>query len=173
VEAALTRLDEVRQAAVDLRGAEDRRLLVAYVVFEPGRELPARELRQRLSETLPRYMVPGLLVALPGLPLTPSGKVDRRALPDPPTTVRRERAHEAPLPGREETVAGVWREVLATENVGRHDNFFELGGNSLQSIRAAIEIERRVGGRVDAREFFFRTLAQLAGTIETAEGKRA
>ncbi|MDZ7781366.1 MAG: phosphopantetheine-binding protein [Gemmatimonadota bacterium] len=75
-----------------------------------------------------------------------------------------ERGYEAPRPGFESVIADVWRDLLEVERVGRHDNFFELGGHSLLSIRATVEVEERSGRALDPRDFFFRSLAQLAAT---------
>jgi len=163
VEAALVALEGIRDAVVVTRGSPDNLRLVAYVLVDPGFGLLAREIRERLGERLPGYMIPGIVTTLEALPLTASGKVDRKALPDPFLRKTDGREHEPPKGDREELVAEVWRGLLGVEQVSRGDNFFELGGHSLQSIQAVAEIERRSGLRIDPREFFFSTLAQLAG----------
>ncbi len=94
--------------------------------------LDAAGLRTFLKEQLPPYMVPTDFVVLDALPLTPNGKVDRKALPAPGSTARSpERRHTAPRTAIEETVAGIWAQLLRVKQVGVHDNFFELGGHSL------------------------------------------
>ena len=164
VEAALERLPAVRQAAVDVRGDQDNRRLVAYVVFNGQKELTSTELRRELNRTLPPYMIPALVVPLTELPLTANGKVDYKALPNPLDRHRAARVHEAPVGDVEVAIASVWSQLLGVK-VGRHDNFFELGGHSLLSIRAVTKIEAELGLRVDPRLFFFQTLHQISAGV--------
>src|SRR5262249_14250288 len=105
--------------------------LVAYVV--PGGPTPAVEkLRAFLLEHLPDYMAPAAFVVLDAFPLTPNGKMDRKALPDPERgRLAPEQAFVAARNPVEETLAGIWADVLGVPRVGIHDNFFELGGHSL------------------------------------------
>ena len=112
--------------------AKGDKQLVAYVV---GKHAPAptvTQLRRFLQEKLPDYMVPATFVWLDAFPLTPNGKVDRRALP-PPDGLRPEleSAYVAPRSEVERTIATIWQEVLHLEKLGTHDNFFDLGGHSL------------------------------------------
>jgi amino acid adenylation domain-containing protein len=163
IEAALEGLDEIRQAVVAARGEAQDRRLVAYIVFEQGRDLLAGEIRRALGTTLPAYMVPGLVVPLDGFSLTPNGKVDRNALRDPLEAVASvERGHEPPEGPVEGAIAAVWLELLGVGQVGRHDNFFELGGHSLLAMRAVAEVDRRSAVRIHPRDMFFRSLSQLA-----------
>jgi amino acid adenylation domain-containing protein len=167
VEAALEALPGIRQAAVVAHGeAEDRRL-VAYVVVAPGAAPTTTEIRRALRQTLPAYMVPGLVVSLDAFPLTPNGKVDRRALPDPlvASATRGPQAYQPPVGPVEEAIAAVWQGLLTLDRVSRHDNFFELGGHSLLSIRAVAAIETELGHRIDPRVFYFQSLAQIADGI--------
>ena len=165
IETALERLDEVRQAIVEARGTEADRRLIAFVKFETGKSLLAGEIRRSLKDSLPSFMIPALVVEVDEFPLTPNGKIDRTGLADPISQGSPVRQYQEPEPGLEETVADVWRELLAVPRVGRHDNFFELGGHSLLSIQATVEIERRSGHSLDPRDFFFRSLAELAATV--------
>ncbi len=137
IEATLVEHPGVREAAVVARDeAAGARRLVAYVVPAAARagEADLESLRLWLAERLPAYMVPTAWVALESLPITPNGKVDRRALPAPPP-VRAAGAYVAPRNSVEELVAGIWADLLETERVGRHDNFFKLGGYSLVAAR--------------------------------------
>ncbi len=171
IETVLEELEEVRQAVVMARGeAEDRRL-VAYVVFTEGRELLAAEIRKSLGGKLPQYMVPGIVVPLEAFPLTPSGKVDRKALPDPlfSELLTASREYEAPVGEIEEALAGVWTEVLEVERVGRHDNFFELGGHSLRIPQVASRLRERFGPLNIIIFFEHPTLAGLAEVIANGE----
>ena len=92
-------------------------------------------LRAHLSSALPEYMVPAAYVQLDALPLTASGKLDRKALPDTQDSAYSRREYEAPVGEVETTLAQIWSEVLGVERVGRHDNFFDLGGHSLLAVR--------------------------------------
>jgi amino acid adenylation domain-containing protein len=166
IEAVLATLASVRQAVVVPRdaGASDLRL-VAYVVYQPGEDLTVSEVRRHLRATLPDYMIPSLVVAIAAIPLTPNGKVDRAALPDPFQAAAAQTAHyEPPTSAMEVLLASVWTEVLKVERVGLNDNFFDLGGHSLLSLRVAAAVATRSGWRMDPRTLFFQTLGQLAAT---------
>jgi len=166
IEAVLATLPAVRQAVVVARdaGSSDRRL-VAYVVYQPGEDLTVSEVRRHLRGELPDYMIPSLVVALDAIPLTPNGKVDRAALPDPFRDANLPVAHyEPPVSEMEQRLAAIWSDVLKIERVGVHDNFFELGGHSLLSLRVATAIQAQSGWRMDPRTLFFQTLGQIAAT---------
>lgn len=166
IEAVLATLETVRQAVVVARDASpsDRRL-VAYIVYEPGEDLTVSEVRRHLRSKLPDYMIPALVVAIPSVPLTPNGKVDRAALPDPFRDAAVASAeYEPPLAPMEVLLASVWSDVLQVERIGLNDNFFDLGGHSLLSLRVAAAVATRSGWRMDPRALFFQTLGQLAAT---------
>ena len=137
IEAALAQHPAVRETVVIVREdipGEPR--LVAYVVpaQEPGPT--CRELRRFLEKQLPAAMVPATFVMLETLPLTPSGKVDRRALPQPdPSRPALEDHYVAPRTPIEQQVVAIWCHLLGLERVGIHDNFFELGGHSLLAMQ--------------------------------------
>jgi Phosphopantetheine attachment site/AMP-binding enzyme C-terminal domain len=165
-------LEVVRQAVVVARdaGSSDRRL-VAYVVYQPGEDLTVSEVRRHLRVTLPEYMVPSLVVVMDSIPLTPNGKVDRAALPNPFGNAEAANAqYEAPTTEMEQLLVGVWSDVLKVERVGVHDNFFDLGGHSLLSLRVAAAVAARSGWRMDPRVLFFQTLGQIAATATSAGG---
>ncbi|PYS76409.1 MAG: hypothetical protein DMF66_14910 [Acidobacteria bacterium] len=126
IELALGEHTAVRRAVAAVTGEGAGRRLVAYVAAEDGRSPTAEELRRHAAATLPEYMVPQLFVTLPELPLTPTGKVDRRALPAP-EQFRQETSdpYVAPRGGTEEVLAELWRELLPGQAVGVHDNFFD------------------------------------------------
>ena len=154
------------------------RRLVAYVVGRDGESPGLEELRGRLKESLPEYMVPSAFVMLESLPLTPNGKVDRRALPAPGGD-RPElgAAYVAPRTQVEEVLAAIWSAVLGLERIGVHDNFFALGGDSILSLRVvAMAGERGLGVEL-ADLFRHQTIAELAVAIrlteEDAEGGRS
>ncbi|HEX8694770.1 MAG TPA: non-ribosomal peptide synthase/polyketide synthase, partial [Longimicrobium sp.] len=171
IEAALLRHPGVREAVVLAR--EDRpgeKRLVAYVVADawPG----ADALRAHLSARLPDYMVPGALVELDALPLTPSGKVDRRALPAPELAA--ERPYVAPRTAAEEVLAEIWSAVLGVERVGAEDNFFELGGHSLVATRVVSRARHAFGVELPLRAVFeAQTVRALAARVEALRGSEA
>jgi amino acid adenylation domain-containing protein len=124
-------------------------------------------LRESLRRRLPPYMVPSAFVVLDGLPLTANGKLDRDALPVPELQAYSSAEYEAPRGEIEETLAGIWRDLLRAERIGRNDNFFELGGHSLLIVRM-IDRLHRMSLFADVRQVYeSRTLAALASTLET------
>jgi amino acid adenylation domain-containing protein len=170
IETALLACDGVREAVViareDVPG--DKRL-IAYVVPHDGVELSAGALRERLSRELPDYMLPGALVRLAALPLTPNGKLDRHALPPPDHAAVASRAYEAPAGEIEQTLAGIWQQLLGLERVGRHDHFFELGGHSLLAMQLASRLRQARGVDLSLRQLFAHpTLSALARTLPGA-----
>jgi acyl carrier protein len=159
IEAALREREDVRECAVvareDVPG--DRRL-VAYVA---GQARPD-ELRAHLRRTLPEHMVPGAFVFLDRLPLTPSGKLDRGALPVPELAPAEDQ-YVAPLTPLEAEMAAIWAEVLRVERVGRDHGFFQLGGHSLLLLRLQARIRERLGRQVSVVDLFrFPTVASLS-----------
>jgi len=131
IEAALLDDWSVTQAVVVARedSPGDKRL-AAYVVGARGTAVDIGELRARLKQTLPDYMIPSAFVVLEALPLTPNGKIDRRALPAPEMQTASS-GYVAPRTATEQVLASIWCEVLKVERVGIEDNFFALGGHSL------------------------------------------
>ena len=171
VAAALARHPAVREAIVVAResGAGERRL-AAYAV-PAGEPWPAvAELRAFLRESLPAYMVPADLVLLDALPKTPTGKVDRRALPEPAGAAAPEPEGWAPPSTPvEELLAEIWRQLLGIERVGIYDDFFDLGGHSLLAPQLLSRIEELFGVALALRTLFEApTVAQLATVIEQA-----
>src|SRR5690606_21480637 len=118
--------------------------LVAYVVRAPGERIVSGVLLDTLREVLPTYMVPAAVVELDAFPLNTSGKLDRKALPEPTFETREFRAPSTPI---EEIVAGVFADVLGVQRVGADDDFFALGGNSL----IVTQVAARVGQALDAQ----------------------
>ena len=165
IEARLSTLPGVNEVVVVAREDEpgDQRLVAYYV---GSASVEAEGLRAHAQEALPESMVPAAYVRLEALPLTSSGKLDRRALPAPDGSSYVTRGYESPRGEVEEALAGIWSEVLKREQVGRHDNFFELGGHSLMAVTVA-ERMRRAGLHSDVRALFMsRTLAELASAVD-------
>ena len=169
IEARLAEHAGVREVVVAARGdgPGDARL-VAY--WAGARELDPGALRAHLAERLPEHMVPAAYVRLEALPLLPSGKVDRQALPAPDGEAFAARGFEAPAGETEGALAEIWAELLGVERVGRHDHFFELGGHSLLATRLVVRIGRHMGTTIALKDVFDApVLADLASRIVQAE----
>ncbi|WP_329793948.1 amino acid adenylation domain-containing protein [Lentzea sp. DG1S-22] len=157
VEALLTTHGDVRAAAVVALASGTGKRLVAYVVTDAT----TAELRAFLREQLPDYLVPSAFVTLDALPLTANGKLDRRALPEPPAP-EADGAHVAPRTEGERALAGIWERLLGAARVGVHDNFFELGGDSIASLQVVARARAAGLGLAVADLFTHQTVAELA-----------
>ena len=167
IQARLAQIDGVQETVVvareDVPG--DKRLVAYYT----GERLDIDLLRSHLLEHLPDYMVPAVFVHLDALPLSPNGKLDRKALPAPDQQSLKIREYEAPVGEVEITLARLWAELLNVERVGRHDHFFELGGHSLLAV-SLIGRLRQEGMEADVRSLFEHpTLAGYAAITERME----
>jgi len=174
VAAALTSHPLLAQAYVSTdRDAQGAVRLVGYVVPGDSRRVPSGAmLRAHLSEQLPAYMVPQAFVVLDALPLTPTGKVDSRALP-PVRALESAAPYVAPEGALEERLAEIWREVLGLPRVGREDDLFDLGGHSLTVARIAARIRAELGNELGVPDLFDHpTIAVLAAWLAGDDGSR-
>jgi amino acid adenylation domain-containing protein len=176
IEAALTRHPDLRTATVVVREQlpGDKRL-VAFATLRGNSAPTTEELRNFLKTKLPEYMLPSKFEYLSTLPLTPSGKVDRRALPslgDPSPPSNRE--YVAPRTDLEKKLARIWAEVLKLDRVGIHDNFFDLGGYSLLAVKLLKSVERLSSVNVSLASLFraptIKDLADLLSAPHIQEG---
>ena len=180
IETCLLTHDAVARALVVVRedSLGDARL-TAYVV--PRASMPsASVLREHLRAVLPEYMLPQHYVHLLEIPLLPNGKIDRSSLPLPtPVEVAHNDSFAAPRTDSELGIAAIWMELLGVDRVGVHDNFFDLGGHSLLAMSAVLQIEQKVGLKLNVRRIIFETLGQLAslparaGSVVVPENLRA
>ncbi len=169
IEAALSNCADILDATVIVR--EDRpgdRRLVAYIVSKPDAQVSVVTLKDELRAELPEYMVPSAFVFLPVMPLSPSGKVDRNALPVPESgRAGLENAYTAPTNDTESTLAEIVGSLLGIDRVGIHDNFFELGGHSLLATQFISRVRNAFGVALALRAVFEKpTVAELAQEIE-------
>ncbi|MFE3873982.1 non-ribosomal peptide synthase/polyketide synthase [Kitasatospora sp. NPDC059146] len=173
VEAALLDLPGVAAAAVAaVPDGHGHTRLAAYLVFADGAARTAADLRAALRRTLPDHLVPSSYTALEALPLSTSGKLDRRALPAPEVHVT-EREFVAPRTPEEQTLAAIWAEVLGLPRVGATDNFFELGGDSILSIQA-VSRARAAGLLIGSQDVFrHQSVADLAAACLAAAARPA
>lgn len=172
VEAALAALPGVRSAAAAVRH-DGRGLprLVGYVVpADAGAPPAAAELRRGLQDFLPHYSIPAQTVVVPALPLSPNGKVDRKALPDPPEHTGNDASAE-PETDTQRRLAALWNEILGQNPTGPDDGFFELGGDSFAALRLVRAIEQRYGVRVALMDLYRNpTVARLAEHVDALAG---
>jgi amino acid adenylation domain-containing protein/non-ribosomal peptide synthase protein (TIGR01720 family) len=169
VETALARHPAVEAAAARVVEHEGHKRLVGYAVPRAGAELPeAADWRAFLSSTLPDHLVPALVMPLEQLPLGATGKLDRRALPEPVWSAPAARGDRAPSTDAEKTLAAIWSEVLGVPEVQADDNYFALGGDSILGIQL-VSAARRAGLALTPRHLFtHQTLAELALAAEHA-----
>lgn len=176
----------VASALVTVRGKGSEKLLVAYVVFAAGKDVaasshtagvatsglpfaqaPVDALREHLRLNLPDYMIPSAFVALESMPVTPNGKIDRKALPDPSEADFLRIAYIPPGNEVEADLCLIWQELLGVERVGLADNFFDLGGHSLLITRLAARIAEVFQVGISLQEAFTtQNLGELANLIE-------
>ncbi|WP_420129475.1 amino acid adenylation domain-containing protein [Longimicrobium sp.] len=169
IEARLVSHPGVREGvALALDDGAGGKRLVAYFV---GEALESQALRAHLAAQLPEYMVPAAFVRLDALPVTPNGKLDRRALPAPGANAFAARTYEAPVGDTERALAEIWSELLGTERVGRRDNFFALGGHSLLAVRVLSRVRQALGVEVSPGTLFEQpVLADFAAGLAKARG---
>jgi amino acid adenylation domain-containing protein/non-ribosomal peptide synthase protein (TIGR01720 family) len=182
IEATLKQHAWVRDAVVVARSDDDgaqargEKRLAAYVVVEAERKPGAKELREFLAERLSEQMLPSAFVFLDALPVTPNGKVDRRALPAPDFSqgdaAQTDRAGDVPRTHAERILAGIWAELLKLERVGRGDNFFDVGGDSILSIQVVARA-KQAGLLLTPRQIFEHpTIGALARVVETVSRRQ-
>ncbi|WP_025721602.1 condensation domain-containing protein, partial [Paenibacillus sp. 1-18] len=165
VESQLLKVEPVREAVVMARADETgQKQMVAYYVA--GQELGAgelrNELRSELGRELPSYMVPSYFVQLEQMPLSPNGKIDRKALPAPEGSLQSGADYAEPRTAPERALVGVWQSVLGVQTVGILDNFFDLGGDSIKAIQIASRAFQ-AGYKLDMKDLFlYPTVATLA-----------
>lgn len=143
IETRLAEYPGVQEVAVVVRQEqESEKRLVAYYTAEE--EIGIEQMRWHLGMRLPEYMVPAAYVRLPRMPLTPSGKLDRQALPSPDLSKQMQHQYVAPITSIERIICEIWQSVLQVERVGIHDNFFDLGGHSLAMVRVREQIRKKL-----------------------------
>ena len=172
VEARLASHPDVRSSCVVIREiAKGVHRLIAYVECAADK-FSSEELRLHIRATLPAYMVPEAFVRLDALPLSPNGKIDRKALPAPALAADGLSRHIAPRNFIEETIAQIWTELLGAPNVGVNDNFFELGGHSLLAARIVSRIRSIFAIELPLRALLeLPDLADLAARVDAARGR--
>ncbi|KAF3884397.1 non-ribosomal peptide synthetase [Tolypothrix campylonemoides VB511288_2] len=149
IEALLSQHPTVQHTVVIAKDIAGDKRLVAYLVPQAQTTPALSELRSFLKQQLPEYMVPSYFMVLDAFPLTPNGKVDRKALPTPDQTRIEAQAYVAPRNEVERILSHVWQEVLNLERVGVNDNFFELGGHSLLVVQVHSKLNQKLLGNIN------------------------
>ena len=164
IESSLKQHSKVREAVVIAGDFAGEKRLIAYLVVQPDQTIKVNELRTHLQQSLPDYMIPSAFVVLEQLPLTPSGKIDRRQLPVP-DDARPElgETYVAPRTPLEQEMARIWERVLKVKSVGIYDNFFALGGHSLLATQVISRVNESLQIELPLRMMFEQpTIAGLA-----------
>jgi acyl-coenzyme A synthetase/AMP-(fatty) acid ligase/acyl carrier protein len=174
IESALLRVPNIRAAAVAVRGGSSAdRQLVAFVAAETPDVFDGDVARTALRDSLPDYMIPSVVVALPELPLNANGKIDRKALPDLVTLPERTDL-VAPDNETERAVCEACSQALGVDRVSALDNFFAIGGHSLAVMQMATRLSQRLGATIPlALVYQTETLRELASAIDAAAALRA
>ena len=171
IEACLHAHAQIDSAVVVARGEAVNRQLVAFYRARDGAQPTADDLRIHLRQTLPAHMIPQVFAALPAIPLTPGGKVDRRALERLDLTLQPDRRHVAARTPLEQQLVDVWAQVLKLTgaSIGVYDNFFEIGGHSLLATQLLAQIRNRFDVDLPFRTLFDGAdIATIAAAIDAA-----
>ncbi|MBD2493308.1 non-ribosomal peptide synthetase [Nostoc sp. FACHB-280] len=172
IESLLLQHPLVQEAVVILSETDNNSRLVAYITTTEKSANVAEEVREYLKNRLPNYMIPSQIMVLDQFPLTANGKLNRRTLPAPNTTVST--ALEMPITSTEELLASLWQGLLKIQSVGRSDNFFELGGHSLLATQLVARIRDSFGVELPVRKIFEQSiLSELAREIDKASASVA
>lgn len=165
VETAISNCAGIKMAlAVSCKDEEGKQYLAAYVTGEAASDTEA--IRRQLSVVLPAYMIPSFIVPLKEFPLTPNGKIDRKALPDPSVAAQEQVQYEPPATPLEATLVEIWQDILMISRVGVLDNLFRAGGDSLKATRIMYQVYKRLNLDVTLKQIFdYPTIRQLAGLL--------
>lgn len=156
-------------AATDKRDESGRQYLVGYYTCDDANCIDDKELRGYLATKLPKYMVPNYFVHLSEMPMTPSGKTDRKNLPLPKFTMQASE-YVPPITETEKKIAEIWAEALKAERVGRTDDFFELGGDSLLAISVVLRLQEEFETEISARDIMENsTPERLADVVDRSK----
>nr|WP_196769786.1 non-ribosomal peptide synthetase/type I polyketide synthase [Vibrio coralliilyticus] len=173
IEHAIVDIDGVKEACVLLQkqqtGSQQRQFLIGYYRLEEHAQLTETMISEQLSQRLPEYMLPTHVVQLESFPLTPNGKLDKKALPIP--TSAPQETYEAPTNDIETEICAIWTEILGVEQVGVTDDFFKIGGDSISSIQIASRI-RKIGFNCQVKSIFeYRTIRRLCEHLGSTQAQ--
>ena len=169
IESVIIKHEAVAECAVAVKEytAVDKRI-VAYVRFEGHQHLTMTDVRRYLRDYLPDYMIPQLLVELDAVPLTPNGKIDRKALPDPYHSLASDDKMLEPNTPVEKALAELWQKAIGVEQVSLDSYFFDIGGHSMLSMQVIYKIDEVFGIRLKPTDMVLNTLEQIAAMLPQA-----
>jgi amino acid adenylation domain-containing protein len=173
IELELNKHPSIRETSVIAHEPKDgEKVLIAYFVSNHEKPVNSTQLRRFLSKKLPEYMLPAAFIGIETMPLTPTGKVDRRALPTPEwSRIDLETTYEGPRTHIEEMLVDIWSQVLGIEHIGIHDNFFDLGGHSMLAVRLSALIEEGSGRNLPLMAIYSNPTIEQQAKIILQEGK--
>ncbi|WP_261854730.1 non-ribosomal peptide synthetase [Vibrio spartinae] len=152
-------------------GSADKQLVGYYTAIDTHAVPDVATLKAELTARLPAHMVPAVYVVIDTMPLTPNGKVNRKALPEPDISAVVRHEYQAPVGDAEQQLAEIWSALLGVDQVGRADNFFELGGHSLLAVRMVSRVREQLGRELSLTTLFSQsTLHEVAALLEDAQG---
>jgi acyl carrier protein len=159
--------DDIKTAIVMQRQTQKHeKYLCAYIVAETT--ISSSDLREFLAKELPEFMIPSVFMQIDSIPLTPSGKVNRKALEKMGRQLQLGTTYVAPQDDFEKNIADIWKEVLSVQKVGIHDNYFDLGGNSFNIIHISTRLKENMGVEIPVIELFrYTTVKALAAHLKT------
>jgi amino acid adenylation domain-containing protein len=171
IEATLNKYHDIEETVViTTENAKKEKSIVAYYIAKNQADLSGQNLKEFLKDQLPEYMIPSAFIPLEKFPLSPNGKVDRKALPQPENYHQLSSPNEVVLPNTktEKMIAQIWADILNLQQVGIKDNFFDIGGNSVRSIQMVARISKIFQITFPLKDFFkMPTIAELAQKVET------
>lgn len=160
----------LKHVIVDVKKVKEEKVLVAYYVSPI--QIDKSDLRKYLEVIFPQFMIPSYFVQLENLPVTPNGKMDRKALPEVSEGIVTRKEYEAPSNKIEKELVKIWREILGVEKIGITDNFFELGGNSLKSYRIIFYVDKLFGAKIGISDVYENlTIKSLSALISSEKFK--
>ncbi len=165
IEQVVTAQETVKQSVVEVITIHNEKHLAAYIVSENDMDIDKASIKESLRTYLPEYMLPNYFIQLDAIPLTPNGKVDRKALPEIEDVSQTQQEYAAPTTDIEQKLAVIWQEVLGVEKVGVTDNFFELGGNSIKAVKIKNTIDKVFNTDIQVQTFFTNPTIQAVSAI--------
>lgn len=171
IEAALNQLDTVEQAVVIERKQAAHAYLAAYVIVSYQTVFCEKQLRRKLAEKLPAYMLPTTFTQIDEIPKTINGKIDTRSLPQPEVANLQE--YRAPETSLEKQLTRMWQSIFERENIGIDENFFHMGGNSINAIQLVYQVNKQCQVKMPVSSLFIHpTIALLANEIESYNSQK-
>lgn len=166
IESHLLKYDSIKWTAViDRQNGNSEKYLCAYLVADT--KIDTSQLKKYLMNIVPEYMVPGFIIQLDKIPLTPNGKIDRKALPEPDIEIKRD--YISPSNDVERRIIEVWQDILGIEKIGVQDNFFSLGGDSIKAIQVVSRLNQSKIEISVKDIILYQTVAELSAGIELEE----